>query len=186
MAAPTQASPVCSVFDKRPCAPTTCSVFRRGPCIPEVQYPIGQDLRLTIESARTEDASQAADVNVGRASPVAHAGADGEDERHVGSIADLFATLRACWVPPPMEEASLGMEMSVRFAFKRTGEIIATPRVTYTTPDTPRDVRDRYHTAITEALERCTPMPFTRGMGMLSPGGRSLSAMSTIAPSRDG
>ncbi len=122
-------------------------------------------MRLTIESARTEDTSQAADVNVGRASPVAHAGADGEDERHVGSIADLFATLRACWVPPPMEEASLGMEMSVRFAFKRTGEIIATPRVTYTTPDTPRDVRDRYHTAITEALERCTPMPFTRGMG---------------------
>ncbi len=45
------ASAVCSVFDKHPCTPTVCSVFRRGPCIPEIDYPIGQDLRLTIETA---------------------------------------------------------------------------------------------------------------------------------------
>jgi len=41
----------CSVFSRHPCLPTVCSVFRRGPCIPEIDYPLGQDLRLTIESA---------------------------------------------------------------------------------------------------------------------------------------
>jgi len=57
------------------------------------------------------------------------------------------------------------MQMSVRFAFKRNGEIIGTPRVTYATPGTPREVRDAYHQAITAALERCTPLPFTSAMG---------------------
>jgi hypothetical protein len=160
VATPAPASPVCSVFDRRPCAPTTCSVFRRGPCIPEVQYPIGQDLRLTIESAATK-VSQTSDATVGHtARPDAD---DGEDK--IDSIAGLFAALRACWVPPAMEDASLGVEMSVRFAFKRSGEIMGPPRVTYVTPDTPGEVRKRYHNAITEALERCTPMPFTSGMG---------------------
>src|SRR5256886_15439341 len=41
---------VCSVFDRHPCAPTVCSVFSRRPCTPEIEDPIGQDLRLTIES----------------------------------------------------------------------------------------------------------------------------------------
>ena len=58
-----------------------------------------------------------------------------------------------------------GMQMSVRLAFKRSGEIIGTPRVTYTSPDAPPRARDVYHDAITAALERCTPMPFTDGLG---------------------
>ena len=40
----------CSVLDGQPCTPSFCSVFNDGPCIPEIEYPIGQDLRLTIES----------------------------------------------------------------------------------------------------------------------------------------
>ena len=57
------------------------------------------------------------------------------------------------------------MQMSVRFSFKRTGEIIGTPRVTYASPDAPREARDTYHNAVTASLERCTPMPFSRGLG---------------------
>ena len=40
----------CSVLDSRPCTPYYCSVFNHGPCIPEIDYPYGQDLRLTIQS----------------------------------------------------------------------------------------------------------------------------------------
>src|SRR5215467_2730019 len=47
-ASPAQAQ--CSVFYRHPCNPSGCSVFQRRPCIPEFEYPIGQDLRLTIES----------------------------------------------------------------------------------------------------------------------------------------
>jgi hypothetical protein len=152
----------CSVFDRHPCAPTVCSVFRRGPCTPEFDYPIGQDLRLTIESKRADTASPGANVPAPES--------EGEQRepsgaRKLDSIKDLFAALRGCWVPPAESDARPGMQMSVRLAFRRTGEIIGMPRVTYVSPNTPRDVRDRYHDAITQALGRCTPMPFTRGMG---------------------
>ncbi len=150
----TPAVAVCSVFDKKPCAPTVCSVYQRRPCIPEIEYPIGQDLRLTIESAP-----------VAGVSALAHERNDDGSEHKLDTLRELFAALRACWVPPPAAEARHGMQMSVRLSFKRSGEIIGTPRVTYATPDTPREVRDAYHQAITAALERCTPLPFTTGLG---------------------
>ena len=40
----------CSVFDGKPCTPSVCSVFDEGPCLPDFGAPIGQDLRLTIDT----------------------------------------------------------------------------------------------------------------------------------------
>jgi hypothetical protein len=164
-----EAAPVsagCSVFDRRPCFPTVCSVFRHRPCIPDFDPPIGQDLRLTIESPPTAAASTGAQdyaQDHGQDPSDDHAGDSAEHK--LDTILDMFAALRACWVPPPEAEARPGMQMSVRLSFKRSGEIIGTPRVTYTTPDTSPEVRDIYHKAIMAALERCTPLPFTSGMG---------------------
>jgi hypothetical protein len=149
------AGAACSVFDRHPCAPTVCSVFQRQPCMPEIQYPIGQDLRLTIESATPNP-------------PVADSNSDHNDtgaEHKLDSIASLFAALRGCWVPPSEDEARPGMQMAVRFSFKRSGEIIGTPRVTYTSPDAPREARETYRNAVTASLDRCTPMPFSKGLG---------------------
>ena len=77
----------------------------------------------------------------------------------------MFAALRACWVPPPKDEARHGMEYTVRFAFKRDGEIVAPPRVTYASHDAPADVRGIYRDAVNAALKRCTPLHFSDGMG---------------------
>ena len=144
----------CSVFDRHPCAPTVCSVFRRHPCTPEFDYPIGQDLRLTIESQTRHSDSDTNDDRGNR-----------DAEQNLDTIADLFAALRACWVPPSEDEARPGMQMSVRFSFKRSGEIIGTPRTTYVSPDAPREARESYQNAVTASLERCTPMPFSKGLG---------------------
>ncbi len=57
------------------------------------------------------------------------------------------------------------MEMSVRVAFKRSGQIIAPPRVTYVSPNAPHRVRESYFNAITAALDRCTPLRFTTRLG---------------------
>jgi hypothetical protein len=57
------------------------------------------------------------------------------------------------------------MQMSVRFAFKRSGEIIAPPRVTYATPDIRAETRETYLHSITATLERCTPLHFSAGLG---------------------
>src|SRR5205085_5401615 len=45
----------CSVLANEPCAPYHCSVFNHGPCIPEIDYPIGQNLQLTIQSVPPRD-----------------------------------------------------------------------------------------------------------------------------------
>src|SRR5437773_11647029 len=107
-ASPTSAA--CSVFSRHPCPQTSCSVFHRGPCIPEIQYPIGQDLRLTIDSASAGEGAVAA---------AAHNATDASPDHKLDTLTAMFDALRHCWVPPPREEARPGMQMSVRFSFKR-------------------------------------------------------------------
>jgi hypothetical protein len=87
------------------------------------------------------------------------------DDHALDTIRDLFAALRACWVPPRKDEARRGMEYTVRFALKRDGEMIAPPRVTYASHDAPAQVRDIYRDAVNAALARCTPLHFGKGMG---------------------
>ena len=151
---PDPAGAVCSVFDRHPCAPTVCSVFQRRPCLPEYEYPIGQDLRLTIVSPPPDPPAD-----------TKHDDKDQNGEHKLDSIRSLFAALRGCWVPPDENDARPGMQMAVRFSFKRDGEILGTPRVTYTSPDAPQEARDTYRNAITTALEHCTPMAFSKGLG---------------------
>mgnify|MGYP001045208039 FL=1 len=57
------------------------------------------------------------------------------------------------------------MQMSVRFSFKRSGEIIATPQVTYATAGVPADTRAAYLKAINASLTACMPLKFTGGLG---------------------
>jgi hypothetical protein len=140
----------CSVFSGHPCNPSSCSVFHHGPCFPYYLPPLGQDLRVTIVSTDEDDAA----VENGR---------DG-DEHALGSIRDMFAALRACWVPPPKPEARRGMEYTIRFAFKRDGTLIGPPRMTYSSHDVPAAMRDIYRIAVDAALKRCTPLHFSMGM----------------------
>jgi hypothetical protein len=144
---PKAGAAVCSVLDRHPCTPFSCSVFHRGPCIPEIQYPIGQDLRLTVESGDADHAEQ----------PPA--------DKPIDTIRAMFAALRGCWQPPAPDDARAGTEMSIRFAFKGTGEIIGTPRVTYTKQGTEPETRQVYRRSIDDALARCAPLPFSKGMG---------------------
>lgn len=139
----------CSVLDGRPCTPSFCSVFNDGPCIPEIDYPYGQNLQLTIESVPAKD--QAAKYR--------------KPDHDLATIGDLFAALRSCWTPPPADSAREGMQMSVRFSFKRSGEIIATPRLTFSTAGVPADTRTTYLKAINASLGACMPLKFTGGLG---------------------
>lgn len=150
---PRTAEAQCSVFSHHPCAPSVCSVFRHGACQPDYGFPIGEDLRLTVHS-RSEQTADAADPPPRRGDKPDH---------DVDTLHDLFAALRACWIPP--EQGHEGMSLSVRFAFRRNGEIIGTPRVTYMNREQPSEVREPFHDAVTAALERCTPMPLTKGLG---------------------
>jgi hypothetical protein len=148
----------CSVLSGKPCHPSFCGVFHRGPCLPYDLPPIGEDLRLTIVSTDANDAAKSGGDQAGSENDTA-------DDHPLDSIGAMFAALRACWVPPPQDEARDGMEYTVRFAFKRDGAIVAPPRVTYASHDAPADVRDVYRDAVDAALKRCTPLHFSDGMG---------------------
>jgi hypothetical protein len=139
----------CSVLDGQPCTPSFCSVFNDGPCIPEIDYPYGQNLQLTIQTVPAKD--QAAKYQ--------------KPDHVLDSIGDLFAALRSCWTPPPADDAREGMQMSVRFSFKRTGEIIAAPRLTFSTAGVPAETRATYLKAINASLQACAPLKFTGSLG---------------------
>jgi hypothetical protein len=57
------------------------------------------------------------------------------------------------------------MQMSVRFSFKRSGEMIGAPRMTFATSGVPAETRDTYLKAINASLDSCLPMKFTSGLG---------------------
>jgi hypothetical protein len=139
----------CSVLDETPCTPSFCSVFNHGPCIPEIDYPYGENLQVTIQSVPPE--SEAAKYR--------------KPDHDLDNIGDLFAALRSCWTPPPTDVAREGMQMSVRFSFKRTGEMIAPPRLTFATQGAPTDTRTAYLKAINSSLDACLPLKFSSGLG---------------------
>lgn len=153
-ARPRQINPIpfahepCSVLDYGPCMPSYCSPLEPGPCIPEIDYPYGQNLQLTIQSVPSE----------------ADRAKYQKPDHDLDTIADLFAALRSCW-SPPSDNARAGMQMSVRFSFKRSGEMIAALRVTFATAGVSADTRTVYLKAINASLDACLPLKFTDGLG---------------------
>lgn len=56
------------------------------------------------------------------------------------------------------------MDLTVRFSFNRSGEILGRPRITYESAAATDKDRLAYRIAVMEALQRCSPMPFTQTM----------------------
>ena len=124
-------------------------MLSHGPCIPEIEYPYGENLQLTIETVPPDD-EKARYVR---------------PDHDLDSIGDLFAELRSCWSPPPADSAQAGMQMTVRFSFKRDGGMIAAPRLTFATAGASADIRDAYLNAIKASLDACIPLKLTGGLG---------------------
>ena len=139
----------CSVLSGQPCTPYFCSVFNRGPCIPEIDYPYGENLQLTVQSVPPKDDEAKYQ----------------KPDHDLDNIGDLFAALRSCWTPPSAEAAKEGMQMTVRFSFKRSGDMIGPPRMTFATEGAPADVRNTYLKAINASLDACVPLKFTGALG---------------------
>src|ERR1700740_1493907 len=81
--------------------PWGASRWEGEPCEPQYPFPLGETLQVTVNSTQKTQ-GQAVD-----------------HDHPVDTIRGLFTALRACWRPPDADEAHPGMQMSVRFAFKR-------------------------------------------------------------------
>jgi hypothetical protein len=83
----------------------------------------------------------------------------------VNNIREAFERFRSCWRPPPASLAHPGIDITVIVSFTRTGEINGRPKITYESEQADDNDRLQYRIAVMEALQRCTPMPFSESMG---------------------
>ena len=127
-------------------AQTACSVFDDGPCTPDIEYPFGQDLRLTIQTRRTETRQVR------------------PSDRPLNTLQELFSALEACWEPPPQDQARPGTEITIRFSLNRAGEILGEPRFTYSSPSLPAEIKSAYQRSIAAMLNRCMPLSLSEGL----------------------
>ena len=86
------------------------------------------------------------------------------EQQQVNTIQDVFARLSTCWKPPPASRANPGIDITVIVSFNRAGEILGHPKITYELEQATDNDRLMYRIAVMEALQRCSPMPFTEAM----------------------
>jgi hypothetical protein len=121
-------------------------VFSGPGCTPELFLPLNQVPLLKVE---------------GHAGPPAPIDRDHPLER----LNELGPLLSNCLELPPEDDAQAGMQLSLKLAFKRDGELLADPRFTYVTHEAPEKVKAAYEAAALEMLKHCTPLPITDEFG---------------------
>ncbi|MBQ0819295.1 hypothetical protein HPT29_010145 [Microvirga terrae] len=89
---------------------------------------------------------------------------DAPKVERIDRIAQIFQAIQACWRPASGSGYS-GQEITLRLSFKRNGEVLGQPRITYYKAGTQDDRREPFTRAVREAFERCTPLPFTESFG---------------------
>jgi hypothetical protein len=80
------------------------------------------------------------------------------------TLKDIFMRLHSCWKPPPLAQAN-PIDITVVVSFNREGVILGHPKITYESEHASDNDRLKYRVAVMETLQRCTPLPFTEGLG---------------------
>jgi hypothetical protein len=81
------------------------------------------------------------------------------------TLQEVFDKLKECWIPPALPRSRPGMEITVLLSFKRNGEILGHPKITYESTEATDSERLKYRVAVMKTLESCTPMAFTDQLG---------------------
>ena len=82
--------------------------------------------------------------------------------RALDRIQDIGDELRRCWLPPPQ---SGGLEITVMMSFKRNGELLGKPRITFSKLTGDAETQKTFVAAVFRAIERCTPLHLTDALG---------------------
>src|SRR5215510_6083426 len=83
----------------------------------------------------------------------------------INTLTDLEAALQACWVPPPMEQSRLGMQITVLMSFKRNGRAIRTAKDHFSVEGSVEDGTLVIPHRRGANLKRCASLPFTEALG---------------------
>jgi hypothetical protein len=80
-------------------------------------------------------------------------------------IRDVFRAVRACWRSPAFPNGPTGMQITVRLSFKKDGQIIGRPAITYFQGTPERRNEERFVASVLSAFHACAPLPFTAEFG---------------------
>jgi len=83
----------------------------------------------------------------------------------LNTLNEVSAALRACWVPPPIDQSRAGMQITVQMSFRRNGELFGHPRITFESAGASDDERLAYRVAVAKMIKRCAPLPFSNALG---------------------
>jgi hypothetical protein len=83
----------------------------------------------------------------------------------LNTLEEVSAALRACWVPPPLDQSRPGMQITVRMSFRRNGELFGHPRITFESAGASDEERLAYRISVANMLKRCAPLPFAETLG---------------------
>jgi hypothetical protein len=86
-------------------------------------------------------------------------------EGPVNTLQDINKAVDRCWQFPPVDEGRSPVDVIFQVSFKRSGELFGKPRVVKFSRDVSQQERERFYQAVVEAIDRCSPMPFTDSMG---------------------
>lgn len=118
--------------------------------IPSVgRLALPQDLRVTVQAE----------------GGMSHAGPHPDAVRPIDTLQKLYPALAACWEVPAGLSRFERTEITARFALRRDGSVIGTPRVTFATQDPDTRARAVLTQATLEAIRRCTPVRVTPALG---------------------
>jgi hypothetical protein len=81
----------------------------------------------------------------------------------IETIRDVFAAVRGCWRPPGTGLS--GQQITLRLAFKRSGEILGTPRITYYRPGRNDEERNLFTRSVRQAFATCLPLALSPRLG---------------------
>jgi hypothetical protein len=84
--------------------------------------------------------------------------------RQLNTLADVGRAIRGCWVWPPIDRVTTGMELTFMLSFKRNGEIFG-GRITHESHNVSDQERTVYYGALADAIRRCSPLPVSESLG---------------------
>ena len=88
-----------------------------------------------------------------------------ESAKPADTLRDLYPTLAACWEAPRGLSRSAQAEITTRFALRRDGSVLGTPRVTFSAPNSDPRAHRILADATLAAIRRCTPARITPDLG---------------------
>jgi hypothetical protein len=137
---------VASVLRSQPYTPYSCSVFGPAGCTPQNPSPLNQVPVLRVQG------------HVGPSEPL-------DRDHPADRINEMGPLLSQCLELPPDAEVQPGMRVTLKLAFKRSGELLAEPRFTYVTHEAPASTKTIYRAAAIDMVKRCMPLPITAALG---------------------